>query len=124
MPDPKIMKAKMLAYIEAFNARDAEAVAQLYAQDATVEDPVGSPLKHGREQIADFYRYAIQTGATLKLVAPVRGSHGDSAAIAFTVTMGDGATTIHVIDVMTFNDAGEFTSMRAYWGPDDFVAAS
>jgi steroid delta-isomerase len=119
VPDTKIMKAKMLAYLDAFNARDAEAIANLYAANATLEDPVGSELKHGREAIAAFYRYAIQTGATLKLAAPVRGSHGNSAAMAFDVAAGGGTMTIRVIDGMTFNEGGEITSMRAYWGLDD-----
>jgi steroid delta-isomerase len=118
------MKEKMLAYIDAFNARDAEAVANLYAADASLEDPVGSDPMHGREQILAFYRHAIQTGATLKLAAPVRGSQGNAAAMAFDVTAGGGTMIIRVIDVMTFNENGEFTSMRAYWSPDDIEATA
>jgi steroid delta-isomerase len=119
MPDSQTMKAKMLAYIDAFNTRQADVIARLYAADATLEDPVGSDVKHGREQIAEFYRQVLQAGATLKLAAPVRGSHGNSAAMAFDVAAGGGAMTIRVIDVMTFNEHGEFTNMKAYWAPDD-----
>jgi steroid delta-isomerase len=32
-----------------------------------------------------------------------------------------GRMVIRVIDVMTFNEDGKFTSMRAFWGPGDMV---
>ncbi len=43
MPSQETMKAAMQAYIDAFNSGSADAVVALYAEDATVEDPVGSP---------------------------------------------------------------------------------
>ena len=121
MADEKQMKAAMQAYIDTFNRSDAAGIADLYADDATVEDPVGTPLKKGRKEIAGFYKMAVATGAKLKLAAPIRGSHGNSAAMAFDVelNMPQGHMVIRVIDVMTFNEAGKFTSMRAFWGPSD-----
>jgi hypothetical protein len=32
-----------------------------------------------------------------------------------------GPVTVRVIDVMTFNDAGKVTSMKAYFGPEDIL---
>ena len=120
------MKLALQAYIDAFNRSDAEAIAALYADGATIEDPVGSPLKQGQEAIAAFYRMAVKTGAKLKLAAPIRGSHGNAAAMAFDVqlNMPEGEAVIRVIDVMTFDHAGLFTSMRAYWGRGDMVVLS
>jgi len=123
----KQMKEAMQAYIDLFNRADAAAIADLYADDATVEDPVGKPLKKGKAEIAAFYQYAIKTGAQLKLAAPIRASQGNSAAMAFDVNLtmppdqGGARAVIHVIDVMTFNDAGKFSSMRAFWGMSDMV---
>lgn len=122
MASEKIMKAAMQEYIDAFNRVDTDGVVALYADDATVEDPVGGkPPMQGRTAIAAFYKMAMQTGAKLALAAPIRASHGNSAAMAFDVqlNMPQGRAVIRVIDVMTFNDAGKFTSMRAYWGPSD-----
>lgn len=53
----------------AFNAADAGRVVALFADDATVEDPVGSPVVAGREAILAFYRHATSLGARLDLVA-------------------------------------------------------
>jgi steroid delta-isomerase len=121
MADEKRMKQQMQAYIDTFNRADARGIAALYSDDATVEDPVGSPLKKGKAEIAAFYDYAVKTGAKLSLAAPIRASHGDSAAMAFDVNlnMPQGRAIIRVIDVMTFNGDGKFTSMRAFWGPSD-----
>jgi steroid delta-isomerase len=113
------MKAVLQAYIDAFNRGDAEAIVALYAEDATVEDPVGSPPKRGRQAILEFYREAIATGGRIVLDSPMRGSHGDAAAMAFSVHVGP--MTVRVIDTMTFDASGRITQMRAYFGPDDFV---
>jgi steroid delta-isomerase len=119
--DEKQMKAAMQEYIDAFNRVDVDSIVNLYADDASVEDPVGSPPKVGKAAIAEFYQMAIKTGARLSLAAPIRGSHGNAAAMAFDVqlNMPEGSAVIRVIDVMTFNDAGKFSSMRAYWGQGD-----
>ena len=119
------MKAALQAYIDGFNNADHAAIVGLFADDATVEDPVGSPLKQGRAEIDAFYETALQTGATLRLSAPIRASHGNAAAMAFEVHLNwEGQDmVIHAIDVMTFNEGGKFSSMKAYWGPGDMVPA-
>lgn len=119
MPTEQTMKAAMQAYLDAFNGGSAAAVAALFAQDAVVEDPVGTPVKRGRAQIEAFYTYSIGTGAKLSLDAPIRGSHADAAAMAFSARIGP--LTVRVIDVMTFNEAGQITSMKAYFAPGDIV---
>ena len=119
MPSSATMKAAMQSYIDSFNGGSPETVVALFADDATVEDPVGSPLKRGKEELLAFYRYTISTGAKLALDAPIRGSHGNAAAMAFSAKIG--TMTIRVIDVMTFDEAGRFTSMKAYFAPDDII---
>jgi steroid Delta-isomerase len=123
MPTEPQMKQAMQAYIDLFNKDDLEGVVGLYADDATVEDPVGSPVKAGKAAIHDFYQYAMTTGARLSLAAPIRGSHGQAAAMAFDVQLNyqGSQMVIRVIDVMTFDEAGKFKSMKAYWGPSDMV---
>lgn len=115
------MKQAMQAYLDAFNRGDLDALMALYADDATVEDPVGSKPKQGREQIRAFYAMALKNGAQLALSAPIRGSQGDAAAMAFDVTIASphGRAVIRVIDVMTFDLEGRFASMKAYWSQGD-----
>ncbi|NMM01740.1 SnoaL-like domain-containing protein [Paraburkholderia sp. RP-4-7] len=117
------MKARLVDYIEAFNAADASRVIALFADNASIEDPVGTPLKEGKSEIETFYTYATSVGARLELMAPPRGSHGNSASISFRVhiTAQDGRPAhIDVTDVMDFDAAGKILRMRAYWGADDY----
>lgn len=125
MNDENQMRAALQAYLDAFNAGDAEAVAALYSDDASVEDPVGSEPIRGREAITAFYRRAIAYGGHLRREEPIRASHGQEAAMAFFVDidLGQGPVSIQVIDVMRFDAAGRFSSMRAFWGPGDIIPA-
>lgn len=121
MSDELAMKRALQAYIDHFNAVNPQAISDLFADDATVEDPVGKPLISGREAIAAFYRNSVATGARLKLAAPIRASHGNAAAMAFDVelNMPQGPAVIRVIDTFTFDATGRFATMRAFWGPSD-----
>src|SRR5271168_4506227 len=119
MPTEATMKAALQAYLDNFNAGDADALTGLFADDASVEDPVGTPAHHGKEQIRAFYVDAMKNGAKLSLSAPIRGSHSNAAAMAFEARLP--GLTVRIIDVMTFDDAGKVTSMKAYFGPGDFI---
>ena len=79
------VKTAMRAYIDAFNSGSAEAVAALYAENATVEDPVGTPVRQGRSRhprvLPRHDRDGCQARARVPCAArtatPPRGIHGD-----------------------------------------------
>lgn len=106
------------AYIHYLNKGSIDEIIALYAEDATLEDPVGQPSCTGRDAIANFYRNGLgQTSVTAELNGPVRVTDSGWGAIAFRVTVaGNPTTTIDVIDVMQFNGEGKIQSMQAYWG--------
>ncbi len=108
------------AYIAAFDKGDPSAAAELFAENAVVEDPVGTPVHHGKDAIRAFYANSMKTGAKLSLDAPVRGG-ANYAAFCFTVTLNyaGGDKRIEVIDTFAFDEAGKVTEMRAFWGPEN-----
>lgn len=118
--DSSTMKKALKDYIDAFNANDLERLISLFSNEATVEDPVGSTPKIGREEIEAFYKESM-TGAKLELLAAPRGSYSNAATITFAVhTEKEGhSIRIDVTDVMTFDSDGKIAAMHAYWGPDD-----
>ena len=118
MPNPEHMLAAVHAYIAAFDAADPDAVAALYAENCTVEDPIGSPIHHGRAAARAFYAESMKTGAKLKLEGSIRIA-GDYAAFAFSANLhfGGSAKRIDVIDTFKFNTENQVTEMRAFWGP-------
>ena len=120
MPDPAAMEAAVHEYVAAFEAGSADRVAALYAADATVEDPIGSPMHRGREAIRAFYAESMKTGAKLKLEGSVRVA-GDYAVFPFSVDLHwEGSDKrIDVIDTFRFNDTNEVVEMRAFWGPSN-----
>ncbi len=109
------------AYIAAYGAGDLDGVVAVFADDAIVEDPVGSKPLVGKEAIRAFMAVGIGMGARLSLQGPVRCA-GDYAAFPFEVTLAiEGRKTrIEVIDVFAFDTAGKVREMRAFFGPDNF----
>ncbi|HUI25255.1 MAG TPA: nuclear transport factor 2 family protein [Candidatus Kryptonia bacterium] len=104
-------------YVELVTRGDFEAVTQLYAENATVEDPVGSEPKRGRDAIREFYR-ASSGMVNLKLEGRVRVAGREGAAAMIARPTAAAGMVIETLDVMTFDDAGRITSMRAFWSPD------
>jgi steroid delta-isomerase len=118
------MKDALQQYLDGFNQGNAEMIISLFAEDARIEDPVGGGwIVEGKEAIAEFYRRGVEVVERLELDTPIRGSHGRSAAMAFTIHMKmDGKKSIiRAIDVMTFDDSGKIVDMKAYHGPSDVL---
>ena len=116
------MKAALQQYLDGFNGEDADSIIDLFADHARIEDPVGGgQIVEGKAAITAFYRRAVELVKKLELDTSIRGSHGRSAAMAFTIHLElDGtATLIRAIDVMTFDDSGKIVDMKAYHGPGD-----
>ena len=124
MPAPEIMAAAVHAYVDGFERGDANALAALFADDATVEDPVGTPLKRGREEIRAFYAQSVATGAKLELLGEPRCA-GDYVAFPFAVKLDwqGNRSVIEVIDTFRFDAAGKITEMRAFFGPANMKSA-
>ena len=62
MPSPEQNTATVNRYLELLAKANAEDIAALYADDATVEDPVGSDVHIGRQAITGFYSNVPGTG--------------------------------------------------------------
>jgi len=109
-------------YLDTVGSGSAEDVAALYAEDATVEDPVGGGEVHiGRKAIAGFYGATAGAEVTTEVLQMRVGGHEAAFVFAITVTMGETKVRIEPIEVMSFNSAGEIASMKAYWGPSDIT---
>lgn len=115
------MKAALQTYIDGFTAQDAGMLIELFADDATIEDPVGSEPVRGKDAIAKFYSEGVKVVTHMALSAPIRASHSNAAAMAFDFEMDLGGQKIRTsaIDVMEFDGTGKIKHMRAYWGPSD-----
>lgn len=106
-------------YIELVAKGSADELVELYADDATVEDPVGGEVHIGRQAIHGFYSAVNNVEREGELVS-LRVA-GNEAAFQFrlTVTAGEHRMVIEPIDVMVFDDRGKVTAMKAYWSEAD-----
>ncbi len=105
-------------YPEMVTKGDVEGIVELYAEDATIEDPIGSELHRGRDAIRAFYKAAAGS-VTMKRTGPVRVA-GNEAATPLVVLIGPEGKqqVLDIISAMVFGDDGKITSMRAFWSMD------
>ncbi len=107
-------------YIELVGSGTADEIVALYAEDAVVEDPVGSEPRAG-QAIRELYATLEGLDQRTRLLT-VRIAGGEAAFHFEVATLADGVTyTLAPVDVMAFDDDGLITSMRAYWGEEDLT---
>ncbi len=123
MPTPEDNAKTVRRYLELAAAGNVDAIVELYADDATVEDPVGSEVHIGHEAIRGFYS-KIPKGDNGAEVFTLRALGHEAAFYwALTIDLGDNRMRIEIISTMTFNDDGRIASMKAYWGPENVKPA-
>lgn len=108
-------------YVSLLASGSADDLLELFAEYATVEDPVGSDVRTGREEIHEFFSTleAMDRQTELVLLRVV----GNEAAFSFTITFkaGDTSMRLQPIDTMKFNRRGKITSVRSYFAPTDLT---
>jgi steroid delta-isomerase len=106
-------------YIALLVDGSVEELVGMYADDATLEDPVGGEVHIGSRAIAGFYSAISTVERECELVS-LRVS-GNEAAFQFrlTVTAGDNKMRVEPIEVMVFDDRSKVTAMKAYWSSAD-----
>lgn len=119
MPSAEDIADVVIRYIELVAKGSADDLAELYADDATVEDPVGGEVHIGRQAIHGFYSAVDNVERECELVS-LRVA-GNEAAFQFRLTVSSGDTRMRIepIDVMVFDEDGKVAAMKAYWSAAD-----
>ena len=105
-------------YCEAFTRGDRDAWTAHFADDAWIEDPVGTPTRHGKAAIAQFFD---ETQSRYDSVALVLGKPIIVAGqeVAFRMQghpVRDGHEyDVAIINVMSFDGDGNIATMRAFF---------
>lgn len=107
----------MQQYVDAITDGRLDDILELFADDAVVEDPVGSEPCRGRQALREFYQLAVDSVDKMVLDGHVRarGKWGACAMLAYPKGT-EGKMTIETLDVMEFNQAGQVVAMTAYFG--------
>lgn len=109
-------------YLDAVVAGNTDELADFYADDATLEDPVGTGVHIGRTAIHGFYAAALPaSGMRRECELLTLRVCGHEAAFHFrlTITAGDSTIRIEPIETMVFDQDGKVAAMKAYWSESD-----
>jgi steroid delta-isomerase len=126
MPDAAAIRAAVDRYTASFAASDRDGLLACFARDAWIEDPVGTPRREGHDAIGAFFDETQSMAESIELVrtGSVRVANGECAfPMQARPTMGGATFAIDIIDVMTFDDDGRITTMRAFWDPAEMRPA-
>lgn len=108
-------------YIELVGGGDADELAALYAEDASLEDPVGGEVHIGRQAIRNFYSAITGLQRQCELVTLRVAGHEAAFHFALTITNGDHRIRIEPINVMVFDGDGKIAGMKAYWSAESMT---
>jgi steroid Delta-isomerase len=119
MSTPEDNATTVTRYLELIAQGKVDEIVELYADDGTVEDPVGGEVHIGRQAIRGFYSMIPAAGNASEMFT--LRTLGQEAAFywALTVDLGGNRARIEIISTMTFNEDGKIASMKAYWGPEN-----
>ena len=105
-------------YLAAHVGDDTAAVLALFAEDAVVEDPVGSPPRVGRADIEPFYRSLHEANRDLRIerVGPTLVG-GDQIAAHVRASLGlpGSPPPMDVIYVLRLGASGKISRLRAFY---------
>ena len=119
-PAAELITETIHRYLEFVGEGRADDIAELYAEDATVEDPVGGEVHIGRQAIRGFYSNVAGVKAVADVVTLRALGHEAAFYWNLTIDLGEGGKMrIDIISVMTFDDEAKIASMKAYWGPEN-----
>ncbi|GLY65463.1 nuclear transport factor 2 family protein [Amycolatopsis taiwanensis] len=119
MPTAEAITDAVRRYLKAVAGGTAADIAACFAENATLEDPVGSEPHRGRAAIQRFFEPITDARRETELIAIRVAS--SSAAFHFRVRTERDSQVVEVqpIDVMTFDETGLIVEMRAFWSEAD-----
>lgn len=124
--DPTDIRSAIDACCAAFSNGDRAAYVNLFAADAWIEDPVGTPRHEGHDAIGTFFEQMSSMADSIELrqTGPARIAAGEAAwPLQARPNMAGATMCVDIIDVMTFDDSGKITTMRVFWDPAEMRPA-
>jgi steroid Delta-isomerase len=124
---PDVLRNTLEAYFAAIAARDPRRIAALFAEGGEIEDPVGSPIRHGRDAVAGLFASGVAALAShvdIKVLAALPSGNSIAAHWAMTA-LGKAGRRVEAegIDVLRVNAEGLIVRAEGYWNAAAFRQA-
>ncbi len=118
MPTKAQVRDALTAYVEGWKTGDKEAWLALFADDAAIIDPVGSPPNEGKEAISTFWDRVHSLPMTFEPEVHRMVVCGDEGMLSFTMTTrseSGGGMAMELVDTFLIDDDGRIKLLKAYW---------
>lgn len=117
MSENKQMRRTVETYLRAWAEKDKSLFLSLFCTDATLEDPVGSPVHRGHEALGAFWDRVTGLGLDMQGELHRVTCCGNECLADFTMrsTQGGMGMAVRIVDHFCFDASGRFSSMRAFW---------
>ena len=121
---PEPVSRFVAQYFEATRSNDAHQWASRFADNATVEDPVGTTPVSNSDKILEIGNAFMSGFKTVGLHEEFVHVVGNEAAVRWT---GRGTTkqgkqvTFEGINIFQFNSEGQIINLKGYWSPDKMI---
>jgi steroid delta-isomerase len=126
MASKESVTALFSRYFQAMNVKDREAWLDCFADDASHEDPVGTPPNVGREAIGRFFDEVTQIPITVRAAADpiVVGNEALAFVEADAEIDGRRIRMSRIVDhVVLTPDGSRFQALRAFFDQSEGVPA-
>jgi steroid delta-isomerase len=119
--DRQRIEATIYSYCGAWQRRDRQQWLAAFRDDATQEDPIGSPVRRGHDAIGAFFDDGLAHWSDGLRITPER-IHvvGNEATMVWRIDASRPGERIEFegVDVFVFDDQARIVSVRAYWEDD------
>ncbi len=113
------IQATLDQYVATFSSHDRAGWLSLFTEDATDEDPVGTPVNTGHEAIGTFWDNTHALGdLSLEVIdEPIILGHEALLFIRAVIAGPEPSGVPRIVDHIRFADDGRIQSLRAFWDP-------
>jgi len=123
----EVLRSTLDAYFAAIAARDPRRIAALFAENGEIEDPVGSPVRHGRDAVEGLFASGVAVLAShveIKILAALPSGNSIAAHWAMTARGRAGREVkAEGIDVLQVDAHGLIVRAEGYWNAATFRQA-
>ena len=118
-PRAAVLLKTLETYFAAIAARDPARIASVFALDCEIEDPVGSPVRHGRDGVVELFASGVAALAT-RVEITILAALPSGSCIAAHWTMvahgkAGGEVKAEGIDVLHVDPQGLIVRAEGYW---------
>jgi uncharacterized protein (TIGR02246 family) len=124
--DPSVITSRSEAWEAAFNAKDLDALAEIYTSDARILPP-NSESQSGRDAVRTEFSAMIDAGLSIKLATVEATVSGDTGYRFGTYALEAGGETADVgkyIETWQLGDDGQWRISNDIWNSDRPAAAA